>query len=231
MENKIKVVIVDDDDLVSMSLKTILEVDGRIEVVAVGNDGEDAVALYKQFKPDVLLTDIQMKNVSGLEAAKKIIEEFSDAKILLLTTFNDDEYIIKALKVGARGYILKQDFTAIAPAALAVSGGQTVFGGDIMEKIPKLLVSSEDRNSSSDSCSCDSMDKQTERIEEKLTECGINEKELDIIRLVAKGYNNKEIADELFLSEGTVRNYLSTILEKLQLRDRTRLAVYYLSGK
>ena len=90
MENKIKVVIVDDDDLVSMSLKTILEVDGRIEVVAVGNDGEDAVALYKQFKPDVLLTDIQMKNVSGLEAAKKIIEEFSDAKILLLTTFNDD---------------------------------------------------------------------------------------------------------------------------------------------
>ena len=172
-----------------------------------------------------------MKNVSGLEAAKKIIEEFSDAKILLLTTFNDDEYIIKALKVGARGYILKQDFTAIAPAALAVSGGQTVFGGDIMEKIPKLLVSSEDRNSSPDSCSCDSMDKQTGRIEEKLAECGINEKELDIIRLVAKGYNNKEIADELFLSEGTVRNYLSTILEKLQLRDRTRLAVYYLSGK
>ena len=106
-----------------------------------------------------------------------------------------------------------------------------MFGGDIMEKIPKLLVSSEDRNSSSDGCSCDSMDKQTERIEEKLAECGINEKELDIIRLVAKGYNNKEIADELFLSEGTVRNYLSTILEKLQLRDRTRLAVYYLSGK
>lgn len=214
MSDKIKVVLVDDDSLVSISLKTILEASGNIQVVAVGTDGKESLGLYEEHKPDVFITDIRMKDVTGLEAAEEILYKYPDARILLLTTFNDDEYIVKALNIGAKGYILKQDFAAIAPAVAAVSGGQTVFGGQVMERIPKLCSEGSDEG----------------KMPACFEEYGINDKELDIIKLVSKGYNNKEIADELFLSEGTVRNYLSVILEKLKLRDRTQLAVFYLSG-
>ena len=106
-----RLVVVDDDQIVAISLKTILEADEEIDVVACGNDGEDAIMLYEREKPDILLMDIQMKNVSGLSAAEEIMKKDSDAKILLLTTFSDDEYIVKALDIGVKGYILKQDFT------------------------------------------------------------------------------------------------------------------------
>lgn len=199
------VLVVDDDGIIALSLKTILEASGKITVPATGNDGEDGVKLYNEFMPDIILMDIQMKKMSGLEAAAIIKEQHPDAKILFLTTFNDDEYITSALSVGAKGYILKQDFEGIVPALLAVESGQCVFGGDIVSKIPTLS-----QNGSG-----------------HYEELGINEKEFQIIKLIAEGLSNKEIAGELFLSEGTVRNYLSTILEKLSLRDRTQLAVYY----
>lgn len=200
------IVIVDDDLLVTVSLKTILEASGHVTVLATGTDGSEAIALYREHQPDILLTDIQMKHTSGLEATETILQEFPDAKVLLLTTFSDDEYIVKALKLGAKGYLLKQDYESILPALEAVESGQTVFGTEIISKIPELLQSS----SHFDYASYD-----------------INEKELGIIQLIADGYSNKEIASELFLSEGTVRNYLSIILEKLNLRDRTQLAVFY----
>lgn len=139
-----------------------------------------------------------------------ILKEFPDARILLLTTFSDDEYIIKALRLGAKGYLLKQDYASILPALRAVFSGQTVFGTEIVARIPQLLHSSP----SFDYNACD-----------------INERELRIIELIANGYSNKEIASELFLSEGTVRNYLSSILDKLQLRDRTQVAVFYYQHK
>jgi DNA-binding NarL/FixJ family response regulator len=199
-------VIVDDDFFVTTALKTILEAKEKVTVLATGTDGADAVRLYRIHQPDILLTDIQMKEKSGLDATEEILQEFPTAKILLLTTFSDDEYIVKALKLGAKGYLLKQDYQSILPALEAVESGQTVFGNEIISKIPELLQSS----SRFDYSSYD-----------------IHEKELGIIRLVADGCSNKEIASELFLSEGTVRNYLSTILEKLQLRDRTQLAVFY----
>ncbi|MCI8771762.1 MAG: response regulator transcription factor [Lachnospiraceae bacterium] len=200
------IVIVDDDFLVTAALKTILEASKRVTVLGTGTDGTDAVKLYRQFQPDILLTDIQMKTKSGLEATEEIRKDFPDAKILLLTTFSDDEYIVKALKLGAKGYLLKQDYEGILPALEAVASGQTVFGTEIISKIPELIHNQNKFD---------------------YTAYDISQKELGIIRLVADGYSNKEIASELFLSEGTVRNYLSTILEKLNLRDRTQLAVFY----
>lgn len=200
------VIIVDDDCLVSGALKTILESDKEISVPAVGNDGSEAVTLFRKWLPDVLLMDIRMKEMNGLTAAQTILSEFHDAKILLLTTFSDDEYIIKALHIGAKGYLLKQDYQSIIPAIKAVHSGQTVFGGEIMAKIPRLLNKTE----VFDYASFD-----------------INEREFSIIKLVAEGLSNREIAATLYLSEGTVRNYLSAVLEKLELRDRTQLAVFY----
>ena len=200
------IIIVDDDFFVTTALKTILEASKKVTVLATGTDGEDAVSLYRNHHPDILLTDIQMKKKSGLEATEEILSEFPNAKILLLTTFSDDEYIVKALKLGAKGYLLKQDYESILPALEAVGSGQSVFGTEIVSKIPELLQSSSSFDYSA---------------------YGISEKEIGIIQFVADGYSNKEIASKLFLSEGTVRNYLSIILEKLELRDRTQLAVFY----
>ncbi len=109
------VVIIDDDKFVTSALKAILEASGDVTVPATGTDGSEAVYLYETHKPDILLTDIQMNGLSGLEATEKILEKYPDAKILLLTTFLDDEYIIQALKLGAKGYLLKQDYESILP--------------------------------------------------------------------------------------------------------------------
>ena len=202
-----RVVIADDDALVSVSLKTILEASGDIQVQAMGITAAQAVQLYEENQPDVLLLDIQMGEESGLDAAQKVLKRNPDAKVLFLTTFSDNEYIVKALSMGARGYILKQDFEGLIPALRAVNEGQCVFGSGIASKLPALLQEQETFDFAAHE---------------------IGEKELDIISLVAEGLSNKEIADRLFLSEGTVRNYISDILDKLALRDRTQLAVFYL---
>ena len=201
-----KIIIIDDDHFVAISLKTILESNSEIEVIAMGHSGQEAIKLYETHHPDILLMDIRMDGMTGLEAGMQILEKDPNANILFLTTFSDDEYIIKALNMGAKGYILKQDFDAIAPALNAVMKGQTVFGSDIINKLPNMLQTKE------------SMD---------YTSFGLSSREYDVIYYVALGQNNKEIASTLFLSEGTVRNYISTILEKLNLRDRTQLAVFY----
>ena len=203
-----RIVVVDDDQIVAISLKTILESDEEIEVAACGNDGADAIELYEKEKPEILLMDIQMKKVSGLSAAEEIMKKDPEAKILLLTTFSDDEYIIKALDIGVKGYILKQDFDGIVPAVKAVYRGQSVFGGEIVSKIPVLSSS---------------------KSEFDFAAYDIGPKEQEVMAQVALGKSNREIAETLFLSEGTVRNYISSVLEKLSLRDRTQLAVFYLN--
>ena len=205
-----KIIIIDDDCLVAGALKTILESNPDIEVTATGSDGEEACTLYREYLPDILLMDIRMKEMDGLEASRKILDEFPEAKILLLTTFSDDEYIVKALRIGAKGYLLKQDYASILPALRAVCSGQTVFGAEIVSKIPDLIRKEDEFDYAAR---------------------GINEREKKIIRLIADGNSNKEIAAELYLSEGTIRNYLSSILDKLQLRDRTQLAIFYYQHK
>ncbi|HBB71538.1 MAG TPA: DNA-binding response regulator [Ruminococcus sp.] len=201
-----KIAVIDDDSLVALSLRTILESSGQITVAAMGSSGAEAVEIYRQHKPDVMLMDIRMEGMNGIEAGEKILREFPDARILYLTTFSDDEYIVKAMLMGAKGYILKQDFEGIAPALEAVMGGQSVFGGAVAEKLPELM-------------------KPREKFDFEAH--GISPKEREIMEKVAEGLSNKEIAARLFLGEGTVRNYISTLLDKLELRDRTQLAVFY----
>ena len=202
-----KVLLIDDDKLVCSSLKIILSADSDIEVVGTGNSGSEAIGLYKSLRPDVLLMDIRMEQMSGLEAGEIILGEYEDARILYLTTFLDDDYIIKALRIGAKGYMLKQNYESIIPAIKAVYMGQNVYGNEIITKLPSLMGRSENVNS--------------------LDSLGVSKREFDIIAKIADGLSNKEISEELFLSEGTVRNNISSILDKLNLRDRTQIAVYY----
>ena len=204
-----RVLIIDDDEDVVFSLQTILCAKG-VEVVGTGTDGSEAVKLYEELQPDILLMDIQMQQINGTDALSGLLDEFPDAKVLFLTTFVDDEYIVKALELGAKGYIVKQNYETILPALNAVYSGQNVYGNEIMEKIPELMKSKNTFDYS---------------------HYEISDKEYEIITLVADGLSNKEIASQLYLSEGTVRNYLSTILEKLDLRDRTQLAVFYYQHK
>lgn len=201
-----RIIIIDDDRLVCTSLKTILQSDPEIKVIAIGNSGEEAIALYEELSPDILLMDIQMKGLSGLDAGEQILNKHTNARILFLTTFSDSNYIVKALHIGAKGYLIKQNIETIAPALKAVMAGQNVFGNEIVSKLP-FLIHEEESN--------------------RIQNINISERENEIICLVAQGFSNKEIADTLYLSEGTIRNYLSTILDKLGLRDRTQLAVYY----
>lgn len=202
-----RLLLIDDDKLVCTSLKTILSADSEIEVVGMGYNGQEAVSLYEQYLPDILLMDIRMEIMTGLEAGEKILSAHPDAKILYLTTFLDDDYIIKALNIGAKGYMLKQDFDSILSALKAVHLGHNVYGTEIVNKLPTLLSQTED--------------------EFHYEAFDLSEKEYEIICKIAEGLSNKEIAEALCLSEGTVRNYISLILEKLKLRDRTQIAIFY----
>lgn len=199
------IIIIDDDKLVCQALKTILEADSELSVLSLGHDGNVALSLYESYKPDLLLMDIRMKDMTGIEAGSLIMHTHKDAKILYLTTFADNDYIASALKLGAKGYLLKQNFESIVPAIKAVLSGQNVYGDEIVSKLPSIKSGSS----------------------ENFKKYGISDKELEIITQVAEGLSNKEISECLFLGEGTVRNYISTILEKLNLRDRTQLAIFY----
>ena len=204
-----KVLLIDDDKLVCSSLKIILSAESDITVVGTGNNGFDGIELYRSLRPDVLLMDIRMEQMSGLEAGEQILKEFPDAKILYLTTFLDDDYIIMALRIGAKGYMMKQNYESILPALKAVYMGQNVYGSEIITKLPQLIGRASD----------------SETI--NLNKQGITDKEFEIITKIAEGLSNREISELLFLSEGTVRNNISAILEKLNLRDRTQIAIYY----
>ena len=210
MEKK-RILLVDDDELITMSLEMIISAEAEFEIIGKGCSGREAVTLFDELTPDLLLMDIRMNDMNGLEAAEEILSKHKDATILFLTTFSDDEYIVKALKLGVKGYLLKQDYKSLPAALHAAINGQSVFGGAVIDKLPTLMSQSNTEDNSFDYRKYD-----------------ISEKEYEVIQLVAEGFSNKEISQKLFLSEGTVRNYLSTILEKLNLRDRTQLAIFYL---
>ena len=229
-ERKIRVLIVDDDELIVMSLEMIVGSNPGFEVIGKGYGGKEAIKLYDELKPDILMMDIRMPDLNGTEAAGKILEKYPDAKILFLTTFSDEEYIVKALSLGIKGYLLKQDYKSVPQSLQSVMSGQIVFGGDVVEKLPTIMSkAATNETSSKDQPSDGSKSVLSEDKVNFLKERDINDKEYELIQLVAKGYTNKEISETIFLSEGTVKNYISNILDKLELRDRTALAIWYLS--
>ena len=205
MSKEFNLIIVDDDNLVCQALNLIVNASDNINVIATGNNGHDAVNLYKIHKPDVILMDIRMGEFTGLDAAEEILKSDKNAKILFLTTFADEEYIARALRLGAKGYLLKQNFDSIVPSIIAVMNGQRVFGDEIISKLPDIYSTSIPNFSN----------------------YGLTDRETEVVTKIADGLSNKEISDILFLSEGTIRNYISVILEKLNLRDRTQIAIFY----
>ena len=202
-----QVLIVDDDSFVCTSLSTILNAEDDMEVIGVGYNGDDAVELYAKEQPDILLIDIQMPGKGGLDAAREILKTWPDARIVFLTTFADDGYIISALHLGARGYLIKQDVAKIAPALRSVMVGQSVLAGEILERLDSLMRPA---------------------TVGALSGCNeLSERENEIIALIASGLDNRQIAASLYISEGTVRNYISAILAKFSLKNRTQLAIMY----
>ncbi|MFL2136002.1 response regulator [Ruoffia sp. FAM 24228] len=200
------VMIIDDDPIVVESLSLIIE-NGGYEVIITGYSAEEAIANYSIYKPDITLLDIRMQDKSGIDAASTILSEFPQAKILLVTTFEDSDFIQAALQLGCTGYILKQNIKSILPAIEAVLNNQTVLDNTIVNNVAQSVSQSN---------------------QEILSE--LTPRELDIYQAVAEGLNNKEIAEKFYLSEGTVRNYISQLLLKLELRDRTQLAISYYKG-
>lgn len=214
-----RVIIIDDDPIVVESLKMIVEANG-IEVVALGHSASEALKLSRENSFDILMMDIRMGDMTGIKAAIEILKDKKDAKILLITTFKDDEYIEEAIRIGCKGYILKQNIKTIIPALQAVNSGQMVLDKEIVSKISELTFNTAKKeiNSPLNLSQLEAFNM-------------LSEREIEILKAIGEGLNNKEIASKLFLSEGTVRNYISEMLLKLNLRDRTQLAIYYLNNK
>lgn len=207
--DKIKVIIADDSDFVRDGMRIILEVDEDFEVIGCARNGREAIEIAKESAPDIFLMDIQMPEMDGIEATKYIVEN-NLGKVLILTTFDDDELVQNALKNGAKGYLIKNH----TPEHLKQMIKSVYHGTGVMEDtILENLAKNKDMKASGFS-------------EERYTA-----REMDIIKAVADGLSNKEIANKLFITEGTVKNYITSILAKENLSHRTALAVYYLTGK
>ena len=204
----IRVAITDDDALIRDSLKMILELDGQLDVVGTCTNGEEAFKLCMETKVDVMLMDIRMPLCDGILGTKRIKETFPDTKVLILTTFQDDEYIYQALKNGAHGYMLKNTPSAkIRDQIKLVHGGTLLIHPEVAQKLTGML---------------------NKKKEKDISGFDLTDREIEIIKLISDGCSNREISEKLFLGESTVKNYISSILSKLNLRDRTQIAVFYL---
>ena len=209
----IKILIADDQELIRQSLMIILDNVPDFEVVDCVADGIEVMASVKQEKPDVILMDIRMPRMDGVVCTQRIKELYPDIKIIILTTFDDDEYVFNALKFGASGYLLKGiSMKELSDAIRKVYNGTAMINEDIASKVVRLFSRMAQSNLAI-------------RVEDELTR-DLKPNEWDVIVLVGSGLSNKEISSRLNLSEGTVRNTLSNILSKLELRDRTQLAIW-----
>lgn len=205
--------IADDQELIRQSLQIVLGTEKDIEVLDAVENGVEVVRAVRREKPDVILMDIRMPEMDGVVCTQIIKENYPNIKIIILTTFDDDEYVYNALKYGASGYLLKGISTKeLAEAIRKVYKGTAMINGDITSKVVKLFSKMAQTNI-------------TIQVDDAQT-AGLKETEWKIIALVGSGMSNKEIAAKLSLSEGTVRNMLSIILSKLELRDRTQLAIW-----
>ena len=211
--SKIKVLVAEDQELVMKSLEIILGNQDTIELIGAVSNGQEVIRFIRGSLPDIIIMDIRMPKMDGVTCTRIIKDQYPQVKIIILTTFDDDEYIFKALRDGASGYLLKGiSVDELITAIHKVYKGSAMINEDIASKVVNLFA-----------------DIAKSKLYIEVNELGkkdINTTEKKIIILVSQGLSNKEIAGELSLSEGTVRNYLSNILEKLNLRDRTQLAIW-----
>lgn len=209
----IKIMIADDQDLIRESLQIILDMNADIKVIGLAENGRKVLELIKKNLPDIILMDIRMPEMDGVLCTKLVKEQYPDVKIIILTTFDDDEYVFYALKYGASGYLLKgcsvQELTS---AIHTVMNGGSILNAGVITKVVKLFNQLAQANIS------------MELDGRKAVE--LNRTERNIASLVGRGLSNREIAEKLYLSEGTIRNALSSALSKLNLRDRTQLAIW-----
>lgn len=202
-----RVVICDDQAIVRDGLAMLLKLDRGIEVVGRAEDGLQAVELVEKESPDLVLMDLKMPGVNGIEATRRIRAKFPNVKVLVLTTYDDDEWVFDAIRAGASGYLLKD--TPHAEVVAAIKGtlaGRAYTDPSVTEKLLRAVANQQPQ--------------QATQITDKLTE-----REIDVLRVLSRGLNNAAIAETLHLSEGTVRNHISAILAKLDVSDRTQAAV------
>lgn len=217
--NRIKVIIADDSDFVRDGMKIILGVDDEFEVVGCAANGREAVAIAEKEKADVILMDIQMPEMDGIEATKYIAEH-DLGKVLILTTFDDDELVKRAMKNGAKGYLIKNHTPEHLKTMIkTVYNGTGVMDDNVLKSLSGIMDQSGEYG------------KGGTDLPEGFDCSPYSERELEIIKAVADGLSNRQIADRLYISEGTVKNYITAILSKEGLSHRTALAVYYLTGK
>jgi len=202
-----KILLCDDQAVIRDGLEMLLNLEKDFQVIGVAQDGAEAVDLAAQKQPDLILMDLKMPIMSGIEATREIRTKFPNIKILVLTTYDDDEWVFDAIRAGASGYLLKDTpRQKIVEAIRGTMDGKSFVDPAIAGKLLNQVASKQTQP--------------TSILTDKLTE-----RELDVLRLIAKGINNSEIANQLHLSEGTVRNHVSAILEKLGVSDRTQAAV------
>lgn len=209
--DKIKVLIADDIMILRQGLKAVLEQDEEIEVVALAENGKQALEKSRVYEPDVVLMDMRMPEYDGAYGIRALKEHLPQVRVLVLTTFDDDETIQSALSEGADGYILKEmEDAKVIAAVKGVHAGMSIFGGEVYQAMRTQMKAP-------------SPSVPAGQEEQGIT---FTKREQELLKLVAQGYDNKEIAAALYLAEGTVRNQISRLLEKVSLKDRTQLAVY-----
>ena len=212
MDGKIKIVIADDQELIRESLKIVLSANPDMEVTDTVADGREVIRSVRACRPDVILMDVRMPEMDGVSCTRIIKENYPQIKIIILTTFDDDEYVYNALKYGASGYLLKGvSMAELSSAIRTVHSGKAMINPDVAVKVVRLFSQMAQSNYGI-------------RVDSRMVE-EIGKTEWKVIQQVGYGRSNKEIAAALNLSEGTVRNNLSSILSKLELRDRTQLAI------
>lgn len=208
MKRSIKVMLVDDQNLVREGIKSLLQLAGHIDIVGEASDGEEALAILPECQPDVVLMDIRMPKLNGIETLKQMKGRGIDTPVIILTTFDDHELVLNGISAGARGFLLKDvSLESLVEAIETVNQGETLLQPAITERVMKGF--SELR--------ADDGQSHQEPLMEPLTA-----REIEILRLMAGGYSNKEISRAIFKSEGTIKNHVSNILAKMNVRDRTR---------
>ncbi|MFN6463821.1 MAG: response regulator [Nostoc sp. DedVER02] len=205
----IRILLVDDQHLIRQGLKSMLESNAEMQVIGEAENGQRALEQIPALQPDIVLMDVRMPVMDGVAATKAIAQQYPDIKVLVLTTFDDDEYVFQAMRLGAKGYLLKDtEPDELILAIQSVYKGQTLLGPGLFEKALTPIAAP------------------VSSVQPPPELAQLTPRELDVLRLIASGANNREIAESLFLSENTVKNYVTSILSRLSLRDRTQAALF-----